>query len=322
MRTVSVLVLSTAALSSSLVACGSAGTSAAAADAAVDGTSGAIDAASSADSSSDADGASSLESGSSEAGASDGARLDGDAAGPAQALVTSIDPGVAPIAVTINQGTAIGQGALNGATPSTLANVAADPNNVQTMNSGTDPFSVTGIVPDTAAGFCDYFERTPTRASYVTGSKFETAGADGGPGTDPMVPVAPFYFPLVYWTTNTTDGQRLRWQATHHRPLRLAAQGHRRGASSRPSPTTTDVPGTSCRRCSSSSRTPRTRSAAVIRRRPRTQAARRPSPTRTRAPPRRMGRRPTTAGGTRRSSSSLAQATSRRDSFSTCWTGT
>jgi hypothetical protein len=65
---------------------------------------------------------------------------------------------------------------------------------------------VTGTVPDTAAGFCDYSGATPKRVSYVTGAKFETAGADGGPGTDPMVPMAPFYFPLVYTTTNTTTG--------------------------------------------------------------------------------------------------------------------
>jgi hypothetical protein len=205
MRTLSALLLSTAALSSGLLACNSEGTSAAP-DAAADGTSATTDGGSSVDSSSDADGASSLESGSSETGASDGGGVDGDAAATGQVMITTVDPGVVPIAVTINQGTAIGQGAPNGGTPSTLSNVATDSNNSQTTVTATDPFSVTGTVPDTAAGFCDYSGATPTRVSYVTGSKFEAAGADGGPGTDPMVPVAPFYFPLVYWTTNTSTG--------------------------------------------------------------------------------------------------------------------
>jgi hypothetical protein len=122
----------------------------------------------------------------------------------AQVLFTTLDPGVLPTAVTINQGTAIGEGALNGATPSTLTNVAADPDNTQTVTSATDPYAATGTVPDTAAGFCDYPSDggTPTRHSYVTGSHFETAG-DSGTGTDPRVPMAPFYFPLVYATTNT-----------------------------------------------------------------------------------------------------------------------
>ena len=134
------------------------------------------------------------------------ADADADAAPPPQqVLVTTVDPGVVPIAVTINQGTAIGEGAMNGATPSTLANVAADPNNTQTVTSATNPFAATGHVPDTAAGFCDYSGATPKRISYVTGTKFE-AGVDGGPGTDPVVVMAPFYFPLVYTTTNTTTG--------------------------------------------------------------------------------------------------------------------
>jgi hypothetical protein len=107
--------------------------------------------------------------------------------------------------VTINQGTAIGEGALNGATPSTLTNVAADPNNTQNI-SATNPFSATGNVPDTAAGFCAYGDAgAPKRVSYVTGAKFETP-VDGGPGTDPMVPMAPFYFPLVYNSAITTSG--------------------------------------------------------------------------------------------------------------------
>ena len=58
-------------------------------------------------------------------------------------------------------------------------------------------------MPDTAAGFCDYSGGTPTRCSYVTGAKFETRRTAGA---DPMQPMAPFYFPLVYTSTNTTTG--------------------------------------------------------------------------------------------------------------------
>jgi hypothetical protein len=140
-------------------------------------------------------------------GTSDGGSVDAsDASTPTpQALITTIDPGVSPIAVTINQGTAIGEGALNGATPFTLTNLAADPKNTQTITSAVNPFLATGTVPDTAAGFCNYSGATPTRVSYVTGAKFETT-SPGTAGADPMVPMAPFYFPLVYNTTNTTTG--------------------------------------------------------------------------------------------------------------------
>jgi hypothetical protein len=103
--------------------------------------------------------------------------------------------------VTINQGTAIGQGSGNGATPPLLANVAADPANSETIVSATNPFVRTGTVPNTASGFCDYSGATPTRRSYVTGAKFETAA-----GGDPMVAMAPFYFPLVYQSANTPAG--------------------------------------------------------------------------------------------------------------------
>ncbi|MGD0524632.1 MAG: hypothetical protein ABSE49_05795 [Polyangiaceae bacterium] len=153
--------------------------------------------------------AESSEAGSSEAGSSEASAPEGgaDAGVPKQVLVTTVGPGVVPVAVTINQGTAIGQGSANGATPATLVYTAADGKNTQTTVSAVDPFSVTGTVPDTAAGFCDYPDGgAPTRHSYVTGAKFEAAGADGGPGTDPMVPMAPFYFPLVYTTTLTTTG--------------------------------------------------------------------------------------------------------------------
>ncbi len=86
----------------------------------------------------------------------------------------------------INQGTAIGEGALNGATPFTLTNLASDPNNTQTISSAVNPFSATGTVPDTAAGFCNYSGATPVRSSYVTGSKFETS-ADRSDGSDGSV---------------------------------------------------------------------------------------------------------------------------------------
>ena len=133
---------------------------------------------------------------------------DADAAAPTDAgvdsgqeLFTTLGPSASPIAVTINQGTAIGQGELNGATPSTLYNVAQDSNNKQTITPIDGGFAATGTVPDTAAGFCDYPTDggAPTRLSYVTGATFETS-PDGG---DPMREMAPFYFPLVYTTTLT-----------------------------------------------------------------------------------------------------------------------
>jgi len=132
--------------------------------------------------------------GSSTGNPTDGGATDGDV----QQLVTTVGSGVTATAVTINQGTAIGGGESTGATPSTLCNVLADSKNAETVVSAADPFDRTGSVPDTAAGFCDYPDgSTPTRVSYVTGAKF-----DGG--TDPMVPLAPFYFPLVYTSTVTT----------------------------------------------------------------------------------------------------------------------
>jgi len=114
-------------------------------------------------------------------------------------LATTIDPGVTATVSTINQGTAIGQGSGNGGTPFLLTNLAADPSNTQTIVSAMNPFKATGTVPDTAAGFCDYSGATPRRISYVTGAKFE-----GSAATDPMVPMTPFYFPLIYSSPNTT----------------------------------------------------------------------------------------------------------------------
>ncbi|HLK36634.1 MAG TPA: hypothetical protein VKU41_07760 [Polyangiaceae bacterium] len=82
---------------------------------------------------------------------------------PVQALVTTIDNGVVPTVVTINQGTAIGEGSLNGATPFMVTNLAADPNNTQTIaaNDGGPSFLATGHVPDPAFGFCNYPRRRP-----------------------------------------------------------------------------------------------------------------------------------------------------------------
>ncbi|HEY1814457.1 MAG TPA: hypothetical protein VGG74_19025 [Kofleriaceae bacterium] len=113
-------------------------------------------------------------------------------------LTTTIDPGVSAAVSMINQGTAIGEGSANGGTPALITNLAADASNTQQIVSSIDPFEAVGTVPDTAAGFCDYSGATPKRLSYVTGAKFE-----GSAGTDPMLPMTPFYFPLVYTTPNT-----------------------------------------------------------------------------------------------------------------------
>jgi hypothetical protein len=140
-------------------------------------------------------------------GASDDATADGCVTtGPA--LVTTVASGTLPVAVTINQGTAIGEGQDNGATPFVLSNLAADPNNTETIQSASDPFVRTGNVPDTAYGFCDYSGPTPTRVSYVTGAKFESSM-----GSDPMVPMEPFYFPLTYTTSLTPVGNAFGGQS-------------------------------------------------------------------------------------------------------------
>jgi hypothetical protein len=123
---------------------------------------------------------------------------------PAQVMTTSISPGVVATTAYINQGTAIGQGSGNGATPALLTNVAANPNNTQSIvTTDAGAFLATGSVPDPAAGFCNYPTDggAPTRASYVTGSKFETT--PDASTSDPMYPLAPAYFPLVYNTVNT-----------------------------------------------------------------------------------------------------------------------
>jgi hypothetical protein len=129
---------------------------------------------------------------------------DAASSAPPQFLFTSVGAGVLPTIATINQGTAIGAGATNGATPSLLTNLAADPSNTQTVvTTDAGAFLATGAVPDTAAGFCNYPSDggAPTRASYITGAKFETTAT-----SDPMLPLSPAYFPLVYTTVNTQTG--------------------------------------------------------------------------------------------------------------------
>lgn len=105
----------------------------------------------------------------------------------------SLDSGVQPTAALINVDTSIGKGA--GATPFTLADLALDPKNTQNV---ANPFVTTGTVPDPAAGFCDFSVTPAVHKNYATGSKFVI------PPTDPMVNMAPFYFPLVYSSNLTT----------------------------------------------------------------------------------------------------------------------
>jgi hypothetical protein len=129
------------------------------------------------------------------ASAPTGASAPNSASSPAASVKWSLDSGVQPVAAQINSGTAIGKG--GGATPFTLDKLALDPKNTQnTIN----PFLTTGTVPDTAAGYCDYTVTPPVRISYATGSKFVM------PPTDPLVNMAPFYFPLVYTSNLTTPG--------------------------------------------------------------------------------------------------------------------
>jgi hypothetical protein len=111
----------------------------------------------------------------------------------AATLSWSLDSGVLPVAAQINVGTAIGKG--GGSTPFTLDKLALDPKNTQNT---TNPFLTTGSVPDTAAGYCSYAANPPVRITYATGSKFVV------PPTDPLVPMTPFYFPLVYTSNLTT----------------------------------------------------------------------------------------------------------------------
>jgi len=128
-------------------------------------------------------------------GGSDAGAIDAsDAAVAPQALFTTLAPDAGPVVALMNLGTAIGQGSANGGTPPMLTDLAADPNNTQTINSndGGPPFLASGNVEDPASALCRYDGGTSTRITHVTGSKFETGE------TDPMVPLTPAYFPLVY----------------------------------------------------------------------------------------------------------------------------
>src|SRR5262245_34777934 len=125
MRAHSLSFLSSAVLTILVAACGGDDTSnpLGAADASRD-TGGQSDAAIGSDSGVTGDATSSADSGAPDASTAHDASADANV--PAQGLVTTVDNGVVPIAVTINQGTAIGQGSGNGATPSMLSNVRAD----------------------------------------------------------------------------------------------------------------------------------------------------------------------------------------------------
>jgi len=120
-------------------------------------------------------------------------------AGSSQALFTTLPADAGPVVAMMNLGTAIGQGSGNGGTPPMLTDLAADPNNTQTINSndGGPPFLASGNVEDPASVLCLYDGGVSTRITHVTGSKFETGE------TDPMVPLTPAYFPLVYNSTLT-----------------------------------------------------------------------------------------------------------------------
>ncbi len=130
----------------------------------------------------------------------------GDAGGPTtQTLTTTIGSGVIANPVTINQGTSIGKAA--GATPSTLSDLALDPSNSETVVSASNPFARKGNVPDKAAVFCNYSDAgAPKRITHASGASFGTDPGDAGFGTDPMVPMTPFYFPFTYTTTLTPTG--------------------------------------------------------------------------------------------------------------------
>ena len=325
--------LSAVVVSSALIACSSndgASEGAGAADATAEGASSTTDSGSGSH-----DGGANTDSGLKETGAPEAASPDGtspeaggldatspgadgsapgtdggtDAAGPTQVLVTTVDPGVVAIAVTINQGTAIGEGSLNGATPSTLANLAVDSNNSQTVVSALEPVRRDRKRPRHRGRLLRLHRATPaTRITHVTGAKFESPGADGGPGTDPMVPMAPFYFPLVYTTTNTTTDNAFGgqppiiglfdWRPKDIDEAVVVAESDDNGHTWYFMQTVLEL--------NPDYTNP---SAAGTRPRPRAPAARRRSRARTPARRRPTDRPRTTAGVTRRSSSCPAQGT-------------
>ena len=152
---------------------------------------------------------------------------------PPQALFTTLGAGAAPVEVRINQGTAIGQGSGNGATPFTLTNLAADPNNTQTIaTNAAGAFLATGTVPDTAAGFCSYPADggAPTRDLVRDRREVRDSGGRRRTGHRSAGAHGAVLLPARLQHDEHDDGQRVRRPAADHRPLRLAPEGHRRGA--------------------------------------------------------------------------------------------
>jgi hypothetical protein len=139
---------------------------------------------------------------SSDATTSDGSAPDAtaDAAVQPQALLTTLGPDAGPTVALINLGTAIGEGSANGGTPPMVTDLASDPKNTQTIAIDGGDFLASGSVPDPAAVLCTYPSDggAPARIQHVTGAKFETSQ------TDPLVPLTPAYFPLVYNSAVTT----------------------------------------------------------------------------------------------------------------------
>ena len=137
-----------------------------------------------------------------------------------------------------------------------------------------------------------------------------------------MVPMAPFYFPLVYTTTNTPTGNAFGGQPPiiglfDWRPKDIDEAARRRRVRRQRQDLVLHADGA---RAEPGLHEPDQRRLLARRRRP--PAARRRSPARTRTTPRRTGRKPTTAGATPPSSSSPGPATRRPGSSSTCSTAT
>ncbi len=130
--------------------------------------------------------------------ASDGGVEAEAAAPPPQVLFTTLEGDAGAVVAMINLGTAIGEGSGNGGTPPMLTDLAADPANTHTIAQDGGDYFATGHVNDPGSVLCRYPDGgAPTRITHVTGSKFETGQ------TDPMVPLTPAYFPLVYNSTVT-----------------------------------------------------------------------------------------------------------------------
>lgn len=115
----------------------------------------------------------------------------------------------------------MGIGKNSGSTPFTLDKLKAytynstaytDANNTDTTTTSpfTSPYVYSvyiskGTVPDTAFGFCDYHGTTPARLPYLVGGSNPNTIPAGQTGGDPSMPMAPFYFPMVYTSPVTTS---------------------------------------------------------------------------------------------------------------------